>query len=73
MHFISTRTFEKVADENLSAFSETTPNHGTCHYGTEEEQNDAKERRKEREEMGKKDDAAFVFIMPNDKNHSHRK
>lgn len=49
MHFISTRTFEKVADENVSAFRETTPSHGTWHYGTEEEQNDAKERRKERE------------------------
>ena len=36
----STRIFEKAADENLSAFRETTLNHGF--YGREMLQNDAK-------------------------------
>ena len=46
---MSTRIFEKVVDENLSALLEITPNHGF--YGTEEVQNDMDETK--RRKMGK--------------------
>ena len=44
MTLISTQIFEKVANENLSSFRETTPNQEF--YGVKKVQNDAKERRK---------------------------
>ena len=50
-----------MADETLSAFRETIPNQGF--YGPEEEQNDAKERRKKSEERGLKTMQPFVFIL----------
>ena len=59
---MSTRMFEKMADEKLSAFHET-PNHGF--YGPEKVQNYEKERRKEkkRKRRGKKEHATFYFIL----------
>ena len=57
-----------MADETLSAFPETCLNHGF--YGPEEEQKNAKDRRKNREERGLKTMQLFVFILAtmNDKN-----
>lgn len=56
--YISTRISEKVADKNLSTFCETTLNHGF--YGAEEEQNDAKGRKKEK---GKKGLCGLLFYI----------
>ena len=48
----TTRIFENVADENLSAFRELTLNQGF--YGHEEVQNDVKESRKFTNALSKK-------------------
>ena len=49
-----------MADENLSAFRETTPNHGF--YGAEEEeQDDAKDRRKEKGKKGLCDPLFYIL------------
>ena len=60
---MSTRIFEKVVDENLSALLKITTNHGF--YGAEEVQNYVKERRKEKDGIGegKKTMQTFVFIL----------
>ena len=44
--YMSTRIFEKVANENLSDHRETTPNHGFCDPGKEQ-------KRERRERSGK--------------------
>ena len=44
---MSTRIFEKVANENLSDHRETTPNHGFCGPGKEQKR-ERRERRGER-------------------------
>ena len=59
---VSTRIFENVVDENLSAFRETTPNHGFD--GAEEIQNNAKERRNEKEERKRPQNLLLLYWQP---------
>ena len=59
---MATRIFEKVGDENLSAFREMTPNHGFD--GPEKVHNDVKEGGVENEERGEgKKDCATICIV----------
>ena len=61
---MSTRIFENVVDENLSALLKITPNHGF--YGAEEVQNDVKDEKKG-ERWGRRGKnttmQTFVFIL----------
>ena len=61
---MSTRIFEKVADEYLSDHREPTPNHGFC--GPRKKQNDVKESRKEEGGKGDgKDYESFCLYIGN--------
>ena len=64
--------FEKVADENLSAFRKTTPNHGF--YGSKRVDNYVRERGKEKEgtaEGKKRTISIFCLYIVNFRDKKH--